>query len=444
MSLTKQKNVDLLVLGGGWSGLLAAYFFSKKGGSVLVLEKEGFVGGLARTMDIGGQKADIGGHALFIKKKENISFLKTIISERSCLLQNKKKTRIYIDGKYLSYPANVDFIWKLRKRYLLPVVCDLLKPKQNNQPANFEEWVKLHYGETLFNLVFKTYSKKVWGRSCGQLSHGWADTRIGKKGLGEFFLEKVVKERRRKYYYPCHGIGGLAEGLLLKMGSGFRLEKNAVLQRFQAVNSRLVGLRYAGQSGEVNVNFKELISTIPLTELIPLMPGGDRPELVRYAQGIHFRSLILVYVLIERPLASDWSWCYFPSEDIVFSRVHEPKYWSSEMGGKDRTLLCVEIFCDEGDSHWMMSQGELTRQVCDGLRRVGLLDRDESPQDYYIHRERYAYPLMYCGFERAVDGVRQWLRQYENCHLAGRSGTHSYFDMEECLEDVRRVVEKIY
>src|SRR5258708_12455915 len=46
---------------------------------------------------------------------------------------------------------------------------------------NFHEWVRNQFGERLFSIFFKTYTEKVWGMSCDEISADWAAQRI--KGL---------------------------------------------------------------------------------------------------------------------------------------------------------------------------------------------------------------------------------------------------------------------
>ncbi len=448
MTIVRKKEVDLLVLGAGWSGLLTAFLYAQKeNGSVLVLEKDAVAGGLARTIDVQGFKADIGGHALFFKKAENIAFLKELLSEDMLLLK-RKETRIYINGQYLHYPANFDFIWKLNKKYIFHILWDLLKCRKVGQIRNFEDWVRAHYGDTLYKLVFQEYSQKVWGQPCRQLSHGWADMRIGKNSLPGFilkhFLEDTgVKEKGRAFYYPRRGMEALVKALLSRMGTGFQMTTNVQLQSFFGEGGRLMSLQYSAQGETHDVRFKRVVSTIPLTELVPVLsdpPAGIAQEAVR---GIRYRSLIIVYLLVDKPLISDWSWCYYPSDKLIFSRIHEPKFWSKDLAPQGKTLLSVEIFCDYQDPYWEMKDDMIVVEVRKALKDVRLLSGEEGTMAAEVHRIKHAYPLMFCGFEASLGVVTQGLQKYTNLYLAGRSGTHSYFDMEECLEDVKKTVQQM-
>ena len=61
----------------------------------------------------------------------------------------------------------------------------------------FEEWVSNQFGERLFKIFFKTYTEKVWGMSCDEISADWAAQRI--KGLD--LLTAVIDGLKRSLAY---------------------------------------------------------------------------------------------------------------------------------------------------------------------------------------------------------------------------------------------------
>jgi phytoene dehydrogenase-like protein len=58
------KKYDVVVVGAGFSGLLSALALSKEGNSVLVIEKDNFIGGVCRSYNVGGYTVDTGPHAI--------------------------------------------------------------------------------------------------------------------------------------------------------------------------------------------------------------------------------------------------------------------------------------------------------------------------------------------------------------------------------------------
>ena len=104
----------------------------------------------------------------------------------------------------------------------------------------------------------------------------------------------------------------------------------------------------------------------------------------------------------------------------------------------NKTLMCAEIFCDSTDSCWALEDQELTKKVCDGLKSARLFEQDEKiPIDFSVTKIKYAYPLLFQGYEKYAGTAKETLSDFTNLHLIGRNGTHSYFDLEECLENVK-------
>lgn len=60
----KMKDYDVIVVGAGIGGLLSALALSKEGKKVLILEKEGHVGGICRSYLVEGYLVDTGPHAI--------------------------------------------------------------------------------------------------------------------------------------------------------------------------------------------------------------------------------------------------------------------------------------------------------------------------------------------------------------------------------------------
>jgi phytoene dehydrogenase-like protein len=56
---------DVVIVGGGPSGLAAAYEASSQGAAVSVFERLDIVGGLARTILFQGNRFDVGPHRFF-------------------------------------------------------------------------------------------------------------------------------------------------------------------------------------------------------------------------------------------------------------------------------------------------------------------------------------------------------------------------------------------
>lgn len=441
---------DFLILGGGLSGLLAADFLSGRGENVVLVEKENHFGGLARTLSFNGCRYDIGGHKLSVENYENAVYFRKLLNDNE-LYSLKRKSKIFFDNKYVNYPINLTSLFNIKKENLLKILFNILSLRKRNDVIidTFEKWVLANYGDYLYKIYFEEYTKKVWGVPCEKLSSCWADKRIGRNSFAGFFKNillfrknKYVKDASSSFYYPKLGIGEIIDSLEQNLKEKSKIYKNVRSVKFLLNGAKLSSMHFIYNSESLNVEFKEVISSIPIKEFVGIMP--DVPQDIRQEteSGIRYRNLIIVCLEISKKLISDWHWCYFPAKDIIFSRICEPKFWSKYMAPETKTLLCAEIFCEPNDFYWRMNDKDILSKTVRGLMQTRLIDSERLVLDACVRKIDYAYPLTYYGFEKSLDCVKDYINSFSNVTLIGRSGRHSYYDMEECLSDVRSTLQK--
>src|ERR1700741_4755262 len=189
---------DVFVIGAGPAGLTAAYLLTKQGVPTTVIEADPhFVGGISRTASYKNFLFDIGGHRFFSKSKEVVDLWNEILPDD--FIARPRLSRIFYGGKYYSYPLSA--FEALRNLGLFTSAACMLsyalaKARPIAQPKSFHEWVRNQFGERLFQIFFKTYTEKVWGMSCDEISADWAAQRI--KGLD--LLTAVINGLKRSLH----------------------------------------------------------------------------------------------------------------------------------------------------------------------------------------------------------------------------------------------------
>src|SRR5215470_6956694 len=190
-----KPDADVFVIGAGPAGLTAAYCLTKENPSVIVIEKDPvYVGGISRTVSYKNFLFDIGGHRFFSKAKEIVDLWKEILPND--FIERPRLSRIYYGGKYYSYPLSA-FEALSNLGIFRSAACMLsfayakMLPIEN--PQNFHQWVRNQFGEKLFSIFFKTYTEKVWGMSCDEISADWAAQRIKGLDLGVAVMNALKK-----------------------------------------------------------------------------------------------------------------------------------------------------------------------------------------------------------------------------------------------------------
>jgi protoporphyrinogen oxidase len=441
------------IIGAGPAGLTAAYVLSKTGVPVTVLESDPeYVGGISRTVRYKGFHFDIGGHRFFSKSKEVEDFWTEILPND--MLERPRSSRIFYKGQFFSYPLKAfEALFKLGLLESTLCVLSYLKaaafPKPN--PSSFEDWVSNQFGARLYRIFFKTYTEKVWGMSCKEISADWAAQRI--KGLSlasaikNALLPKrqprdrrsVVKSLIETFRYPRKGPGMMWEACAARVREmgGEVLMGESVRQCMwlpEAGEWELHCQSADGEESQTTVRAQHVISSAPMRQLVNgLMPKVSEPALAA-ANALRYRDFLTVALILrDRKVFSD-NWVYVHDPSVKVGRIQNYKSWSPQMV-PDPEFCCygLEYFCFEGDGLWTLRDEELIALAKKELEIIGLARR-EDVVDGCVVRQPKAYPVYDGAYAQNVAVIREELeRNYPGLHLVGRNGMHKYNNQDHAM-----------
>jgi hypothetical protein len=115
--------------------------------------------------------------------------------------QRPRLSRIYYRGQFYSYPLKpLEALWKLGLAESTLCVLSYIKARlfPIRNPKSFEDWVTNQFGARLFRIFFKTYTEKVWGMSCKEISADWAAQRIQGLSLAAAVKHALLPKRSRE------------------------------------------------------------------------------------------------------------------------------------------------------------------------------------------------------------------------------------------------------
>jgi protoporphyrinogen oxidase len=450
---------SVAVVGAGPAGLTAAYLLAKKGFPVTVLESDPiYVGGISRTARYKGFHFDIGGHRFFSKSREVEDFWTEILPDD--MLQRPRSSRIYYNGKFFAYPLKGgEALRKLggveAARCVLSYLRARLAPTPD--PKTFEDWVTNQFGKRLFSIFFKTYTEKVWGMSCGDISADWAAQRIKGLSLGGAIAnallparkpknrEDVVKTLIESFRYPRQGPGMLWEACARKTRQlGGRIEMG---QRVTAArwDGQLWTVESRGSDGSTRAFTAEhVISSAPLRDLVRCLSPSPSERARTAAGALRYRDFLTVMLILKDRQLFDDNWIYIHDPKVKVGRVQNFKSWSPEMV-PDPSLCCygLEYFCFEGDGVWTASDADLIELAKRELETIGLAAASDV-LDGCVVRQPKAYPVYDEDYTRNVDTVRSELdERFPTLHPVGRNGMHKYNNQDHAMMTAMLTVENI-
>lgn len=447
----REHPVKAVIVGAGPAGLTAAYELSKRGQPVVVLESDPeYVGGLARTVRYRGYRFDIGGHRFFSKSQEIEDLWKEILGPD--LLERPRSSKIYYRGRFYSYPLRpLEALTQLG--FVESVLCVLsflrarVAPAAN--PKSYEDWVVNQFGRRLYQTFFKTYTEKIWGMSCREISADWAAQRIQGLSLGTAIKDALLPKAQRgkrsamiktlidRFHYPRLGPGMMWETCAEKvrqMGSQVLLGRTVQCCRFQGTDGRWTVTARTTAGGLEKYSANHLLSSMPIRELVSMIEP-ELPEAVRRsAAALRYRDFITVGLILRETRRFKDNWIYIHDPGVKVGRVQNYKAWSPEMVA-DPKYCCygLEYFCFKGDGLWNRQDRELIALAKQELQTLQLAESADV-LDGCVMRQPKAYPVYDEMHKYHVQVVREALERYvRNVHLVGRNGMHKYNNQDHAM-----------
>jgi protoporphyrinogen oxidase len=442
---------DVAIIGAGPAGLTAAHVLCKGDANVTVLEADPTtVGGISRTVVHRGFRFDIGGHRFFSKAREVEDFWSEILPYD--MLDRPRSSRIYYDGKFFSYPLKpFEALARLGPTEAALCVASYARARLDpvEDPKNFEDWVTNQFGERLFRIFFKTYTEKVWGMPCKEISADWAAQRIKGLSLGSAVLSAlrpvrpsgdrsgVIKTLIDTFRYPRLGPGMMWEACADRVranGGRLLLGRRVERVRYDAERKRY-SVEHVGLHGErATLEVDYLVSSAPLSELVRSLAPALGEESMNAAASLRYRDFLIVVLMAKDEGAFTDNWLYIQDPSVVVGRIQNFKSWSPDMV-PDPSLAAYgcEYFCHAGDGLWSQSDAELEALARREMAQIGLL-REGAVFDSTVVRQPKAYPVYDSKYQRHVESIRHELKaKFPGLYAVGRNGMHKYNNQDHSM-----------
>ena len=461
MRQSVRTDTDILIVGAGPAGLTAAYLLTKAGRRVTVLERDPtYVGGISRTVNYKDFLFDIGGHRFFSKAKEVVDLWRELLPDD--FISRPRLSRIFYGRKFYAYPLKAfEALFKLGLLNSAACVASYgwAKLFPVKRPKTFHQWVRNQFGERLFSIFFKTYTEKVWGMSCDEISADWAAQRIKGLNLATAVIDaltrslglkgkgggETVKTLIETFEYPRRGPGMMwdaaaaktkAQGGQILMGCSLETAAWDAATEVWTVTAR-------DAKGAVRtLTARQVISSAPIVELAAaLSPApASRPQ----AQALRYRDFVTVALVAKNAKNFPDNWIYIHDPSVKVGRIQNFRSWSPEMV-PDPELACLglEYFCFEGDGVWTARDEDLIALAAREIGQIGLIDPADVV-DACVVRQPKAYPVYDDAYQANVEAVRADLEaNFPTLHLVGRNGMHKYNNQDHAMMTAMLTVENI-
>jgi UDP-galactopyranose mutase len=211
---------DFVIVGAGFSGLVIAERLGAAGHRCLVVEKRNHIGGNCHDRtDRNGLLYHVYGPHYF---RTNSTAVREYLSRFTAWREVKYRVQVYTAGRYWSFPVNLATYRQLCgradaseadfKAYLDRIVVP------NEHPANSRDAMLACVGPELYELFFKGYTQKQWGRPAEALDASVCRRIPWRSEVDERYFHDEFQALPRDGYHR------LFENLFAASGADLRLE----------------------------------------------------------------------------------------------------------------------------------------------------------------------------------------------------------------------------
>ena len=493
------KNV--IIIGAGPAGLTAAdkLLEDKDEYNVTILEETEEIGGISRTVKYKENRMDIGGHRFFSKDQEVMDYWKELMplqgknsfddeeldrikpldiggpdpnTEDKVMLIRTRVSRIYFLKKFFDYPVTLK--WKTLKNmgfirtikvgfsYLRAVI---FKRKENS----LEDFYINRFGKELYNMFFKNYTERLWGRKPSEISADWGAQRV--KGVSitaiikDMFNKLLGKKNNQntetslieQFWYPKYGPGQLWETLAKRVENrGGTIKKGHKVKNINIKNGRIISVECEVDGKTITIEGDIFISSMPVKDLVCGFKGEEIPsKILDIANGLSYRDFLTVGLLVNKlNLKNETNiktlgnivpdcWVYVHEPEAKLLRIQIFNNWSPYMvkDPKNTVWIGLEYTCIEGDNYWNMSDKEFTEFAANELIKMGIIKKDDI-LDSHREKVKKAYPAYFDTYLQ-IDELIKYLDSFENLYCVGRNGQHRYNNMDHSMATAFEAVKNI-
>lgn len=416
--------------------------------------------------DFADETIHAGGQYLEIEANEANSNFHVQTGNVPKMLIRNRLSRIYYLRKFFKYPINLS--WQTLRnlgivrviRVGISYVYARLFPIRNEK--NLEEFFINRFGKELYKTFFQSYTEKVWGVKCSEISAEWGAQRIKGLSITEAIKHALFKKKGKdisqknvetslieRFLYPELGPGQMWELVGQKIQEkGGQIILGATVNVIGIVGEKVGSIEYKNSKGET-IEIQDVghvLSSMPIQHLINEIKGREVPKEVKeIAEGLIYRDFITVGLLLRKfknHVELKDNWIYIQESDVRVGRLQIFNNWSpSLVENPNYYWVGLEYFCQQNDDLWSKSDEEMIAFAREEMVKLNLVERDDILDGTSL-RVPKTYPAYFGSYDR-FDVLMQFLDSIPNLYPIGRNGMHRYNNQDHSMLTAFRSVDSI-
>ena len=402
-NLTRGSDCDderVVIIGGGFTGLAAAYELGLRGIRTTILERGSLIGGLASGYEVGGQVLERFYHHWFVTDCDIIELVRELGLEGNVLLRSTNTGVYYAKQVYrLSRPIDI-----LRFRPLTPInrlrlgmliayswtVTDL----HRIEPYTAKEWLLKFGGRQVYEVVWEPLLIGKFGEHAEDVGAAWLWNKFIQRGRSR------SKSGAEQLAYYRGGFTKLLDDWTEPMkarGADIRLAEPA--EEIIVVGNRAVGIR----TSKGTLAASAVIATPALPIIADLLEAHTPRSFIERLRAVKYLGNVCLVLQLKRAL-SDTYWLNVNDPTFPFVGVIEHTNFEPSSSYAGRHIVYLSKYLPTAHPLYQMSDEELLGYSLPFIRKMFPEFRDDWIIDCHAWRAEYAQPVIPPNYSSIVPG----------------------------------------
>lgn len=412
--IMREKNIEkkqkIAVLGGGLTGLTAAYELASNNHSVTLFEKAPVLGGLAigfkgKGWDWPLEKAY---HHLFSNDSDIINFAKEIGFNDIYFSEPHTDSLYSTQDGFKTYPVDspLDFLKlpllnpldKLRGALGLGVL-KVFPFFRYYETISAEQFVRRYMGDNMWEVFFQQLFRKKYGKYAGKI-------------LASFLWARIHK-RTKDLGYMVGGFQSFIEHLeSINVKAKVDIRKGYEITKMEKNGEQFI------IDGEA---FDMVISTLPSPVLAKVASTILPQEYLKKIQNLHYLHARVLILETDVPLLDKTYWLNICTDKIPLMLVAQHTNFVDKKHYNNHHIAYVGYYLERNDRVMKLSEADFSKEVVSELRKF--IDNKFKVISSYDFTGPFAQPIFDAAF---VHNKPDYTTPIPNFFIANLDMTYPY------------------
>lgn len=389
--------MDVIVIGGGATGLAAAYLLRRNGADVTVLEASPKPGGLLSTFEVGdGARLEYFYHHFFTHDAE-INWLLEELGLKDQAIFRPTTMGMMRDGEIYPFDGPADVLtfgamsFRARLRFgMSAAMLTYLPGFEDDEETSALEWFHRWAGKEATETIWEPMMNVKFGDAADQIPIAWMAGRLRQRARSRDGTEE-------KLGYLKGSLQVLVDRLVEALREdGVEVRCDAPVEQFTTSDGHVTGV----QTPEQTLDADAVLSTIP-TPILAGLVEEINGEYASSLREIEYMGAICTILSMEDSLSPVY-WLNVADPGYSFGGVIEQTHLipPQEYGGRHLAYLSRYVRSDH--PLWSKGDDELFSQQLSELERLFRRDVNPIVNNHWIFRGRFAAPITGLTFSEKI------------------------------------------